>query len=253
LAACGSDVRHLLEEAEARWRSGQYEEAIRLNTLLYQKDPAGRLAPRALLNLGNIYYLNLRRLDPAIETYQRIVGEFPATSEALKAHEQLAEIYVHEIGDLTQAIAEYETLLRSNRLDHPQEIQFRLANAYFKGDDYDRALRELRRLQEAGVGGHLADQVSLRIGNIYQIEKKYEDAVAAYGKVSTSPCMECRRRALLSLMESYEALFDFDRAIEAVGQLDRVPQNEGRIEQEVRRLTEKRKRVLSADPSIWTP
>jgi TolA-binding protein len=77
LAACSLDSRRLVETAQARWREGNYEDAIRLNTLLYQRDPRGRYAPDALLGLGDIHYLNLRRLDRAIEAYQKLIAEFP--------------------------------------------------------------------------------------------------------------------------------------------------------------------------------
>ena len=46
-----------------------------------------------------------------------------------------------------------------------------------------------------------------------------------FEKVSASPCIECRRRAIVHLMETYEAQRDFDRAIEAIRKLD-SPEND---------------------------
>lgn len=250
LTGCNSSSRQMLELAEARWREGNYDDAIRLNTLLYKRDREGKFGAQALLNIGNIYYLNLRQLKDALENYTRLVEEFPDRPEAYKARLQLAAIYANEIGDLNQAISEYDRILTWPQLENRQEIEFNRANTFFRKDDYIGALRELRRIEEAGVTGHLADQVALKIGNIYQIQNRYDDAVAMFQKVSVSPCIECRRRAIVHLMESYEAQRDFDRAIEAVRKLD-SPENDVRIAREVTRLSERRDQVGSGTVLDW--
>jgi outer membrane protein assembly factor BamD (BamD/ComL family) len=249
-AACSSDIRQMRDQAEARWREGKYEDAARLNQLLYDRDARGRFAAPALLDLGTIYYLNLRQLDRAIATFQKIIVEFPHGREARRAREQLAEIYRNEIGDLTQAIHEYEKLLESDAIDNRSEIQFRMADTFFKLNDFDRALRELRRIEDGGVSGHLADQVRLKIGSIYQIRKRYEDAAAVFDKASGSPCIECRRRAVFNLAETYELMFDYERAIATIQKLDRTPEDEARIAREVARLADKQQRV-NATPVEW--
>lgn len=248
--ACNSSSRQMLEQAEARWREGNYDDAIKLNTLLYKRDHGGKFAPQALLNIGNIYYLNLRKLKDAVEYYNRLVEEYPGGPEEYKARLQLAAIYANEIGDLNQAISEYDHILQMPRVENRQEIEFQRANTFFRRDDYTGALRELRRIEESGVTGHLADQISLKIGNIYQIQNRYDDALPLFEKVSASPCIECRRRAIVHMMETYESQRDFDRAIEAIRKLD-VPENEARIAKEVSRLSERRSQVGSRTIIDW--
>jgi tetratricopeptide (TPR) repeat protein len=248
LAACNSDSQQLLERAEARWREGNYEDAIRLNTLLYQRDPQGKYAAQALLKMGDIYYLNLRQVKNATETYNRLVSELPGRREEYIARQQLAAIYENEVGDLTQAIFEYDKILEAKDLDNRTEIEFQRANAYFKQRSYDRAWRELRRIEDAGVTGHVADQVCLKLGNIGQIRGQYQDAVSYFQRVSESPCPECRRRAILNLADSYEALFNFDKAIDTFGKLDRSDKQ--LAEKEVARLKSK-KRWLGSHTDPW--
>lgn len=251
IPACNSDSRRLLEQAETRWREGHYDEALQLNTLLYKREREGRYGPQALLNIGNIYYLNLRQLREAIANYNKLVQEYPGRPEEYKARQQLAEIYANEVGDLNQAIAEYDRLLDWPGLENRREIEFLRANTFFRREDYAGALRELRRIEEQGVTGHLADQVYLKIGNIYQIQNRYEDALGMFQKVSESPCLECRRRAILHLMETYESVMDFDRAIEAIRKLDSSADNV-RIAREVTRLSERRREVGSESVMDWT-
>jgi tetratricopeptide (TPR) repeat protein len=243
---CNSSSRQLLEQAEARWREGNYEDAVRLNLLLYDRDSRGRYAATALLNAGNIYYLNLRQLNKAIETYQKLVTELPGSAEEGKAREQLADIYANELGDLTQAIYEYDLVLSSKQIENPAEIQFRRANAYFKLNDFDRSLRELQRIEDAGVTGHLADQVRLKIGTIYQIRKRFENALDSFRRVTESPCIECRRRALLSLAQTYEAVYDFDNAIDTLQRLGRTGENPEQIHREIVRLAAKQDSVAAS-------
>jgi tetratricopeptide (TPR) repeat protein len=249
LWACNADERQMLAQAEGRWRDGNYEDSIRLNMLLYQREPQGRYAARALLNIGNIYYLNLRQMKDAIEAYRRLVDELAGRPEEMMARQQLARIYANEVGDLTQAIIQYDRLLEMNDLDNRIEIQYQRANAYFRQQDYSRALRELLRIEEAGISGHLAHQVYLKIGNIYQIQRKYADAAACFLKVAEAPCQECRRQAILELAETYESLYDIHAAIESIHKLDRSPENDRFIAREEERLREKSRRMDSGPPA----
>ncbi len=250
VAGCNSNERQLLSQAEERWRDGNYEDAIRLNTLLYERDHQGRYAARAMLNIGNIYYLNLRQLRNAIDWYEKLVDELPGRPEEYAARRQLASIYA-ATGDLTRAIVQYDKLLEMKTLENRDEILYERAGAYFKQEDLYRALRELRRLEESGISGHLADQVGLKIGNIYQIQHKYDDAVAYFQRVSQAGCRECRRQAILDLASTYESLYDFERAIATIRKLDPGPENQRFIDQEAARLQGKRKRVDSGPVPLW--
>jgi len=243
LAGCNADEKQLLGRAEARWREGNYDDAIRLNTLLYERNHQGQFAAQALLNIGNIYYLNQRKLRDAITAYEKLIDVFPGTTEERKAREQLAKIFENEIGDLTAAIAQYDKLLERTDLENRSEVQYLRANIHFKKDEFNQALLELRRLEAGGISGHMAHLVYLKIGAIYQIQHKYEDALSCFQKVADAPCPDCRRHATLDMVKTYESLFDFERAIEAMKKLDPSPENRKLIEQEIARLHQKRKVV----------
>jgi len=153
--------------------------------------------------------------------------------------------------DLTEAVNQYDRILERTDLDDRLEIEFRRANAYFKMEDYSRALRQLRRMEEAGVAGHLADQICLKIGNIYQIQRRYEDAKGYFERVEQSPCPECRHRAITSLAETYESLYDFQKAIETIRKLDRTPENDRRVAEQEKRLLEKERKMSSGNTGAW--
>jgi tetratricopeptide (TPR) repeat protein len=251
LSGCNSDARQLQQRAEVRLREGNYEEAVQLNRLLYLKDPQAKTAAQALLTIGDIYYLQMRRIKDAVEAYKKLVDEFAGRPEEYKARLQLATIFENEMADLTQAVAEYDLILQSPELDNRFDIEFRRANAYFKMEDYNRALRDLRRLEEAGVSGHLAHQVYLKIGSIYQIQRRFEEAESYFQRVKESPCLECRRRAIMSLAETYEAVYDVTHAIETIQKLDHTPENDRIVTREVARLKEKERRLGTENTQPW--
>ncbi len=251
LAGCNADEKQLLGRAEARWREGNYDDALRLYTLLYERDHQGAHAGQALLRIGDIYYLNLRRMRDAIRSYEKLVDEFPGHPEEYVAREQLAKIFENEIGDLSAAILQYDRVLENKSLDNRAEILYLRANAYFKKEEFTRSLRQLRQLEESGVSGHLGHQVELKIGAIYQIQRKYEEALPYFRKVADAPCPECRRQAILDLTETYEALYDFNRAIETVKRLDPDPQNQALIDREVQRLENLRRKTDSGPVLSW--
>jgi tetratricopeptide (TPR) repeat protein len=250
-AACNSGERQLLDRAEAAWRGGRYDEAIRTYTLLYDHDHQGKYAARALLSIGNIYYLNLRQIKDAVEAYSRLVDELAGRDEEAAARQQLAQIYSNEIGDLTQAVAQYDKLLDMKGLENRTEILSLRASAYFKQNDFHRALREFRKLEDDGVTGHTAHLVFLKIGAIYQIQHKYEESVTYFENVATAACAECRRKAILDLAETYEYLYDFNRAIQTLNRLDANAENAALISGETRRLEDKRNRVNITGELNW--
>ncbi len=252
-AACNSESQRLLDQAEISWRKGNYEEAIQANLNLYRRDGRGRYAAHALLNIGNIYYLNLRQLKEAIEYYDKLTQEFPDKPEALQARRQLASIYANEevIRDLDQAIAQYDRLLDANGLTDRPEIEYQRADAYFQKGEYDRALRALLNLEDSGISGRLAAQTALKIGDIYQLEKRFPEAIEPFRKALASNCPECRQRAILSLAETYEYLLNFDMAIETIRLLDKTRENEKFIFREVERLTKMRKEVERTGSLNW--
>ncbi len=245
LSACNSDQRQLLDQAEARWREGNYDDAVRLNKLLYERDHQGRFAAQSLLNLGDIYYLNKREPANGVEFYKKLIDEFPGKPEEPIARKQLIRIYENEYSDLTQAIAQYDKLLEMKTLDDRQQLLYERANLYFKKQEYHQALRELRQLEDDGVRDHLSHLVFLKIGNIYQIDRKYEEAIPYFEKVAAAACIDCRRQAILELSSTYESLYKFDKAAEVIKRLDPTPDNKRVIAAEVRRLQEKRRRVDS--------
>ena len=124
-------------------QQNRFDEAtVLLKTV--QKNERADLAARAALGLAMIPYFQ-KNLDEAEKNLNAVVKKFPKTPAAIEAKSQLAQI-AFEKGNETVAIQRYQEITES---DQPGASEF-------------------------------VEEALLRIGDIYEKQKKYADAVVAY-------------------------------------------------------------------------
>lgn len=251
LVGCGSTDHKLYQKADNLWRNKRYEEAVKLYERTFTRYPRNKLADTALFEAANIYYYNLRRVNRAMELYRKLLDEYPQSSHAIEARWRLGEIYELEVGDFLRALGEWEAILRQlpqgrKRLEALQ----RLGDCYLRfgerPEDLDHALLCYLQIAHSGQSGHLSDQANLKIGNIYQMQKKYKASLEPFLQVQKETgCKECRYAAQRGLIESYELLRDYERAIDMAKQLEVPPSTTEYKEATLRRLRLERSRSAS--------
>jgi len=204
-----------MAQAQARWRVGAYEEAVSLYESVSRNYPASRYADDALWEIATIYYFNYYDVNRALTCFQRLATGYPGTPLAKESHLKLAEINEVVLKDVSTAIEHLNQALsedpsiRSRRL-----ICFKLGSAYLKLDRFDDARRQFASIVMDGLDDHLSDRASNRIGSILQIRKKYDESVPFFERVlKRTKCTDCRARAKLGLIESYEFMDDLPKAI----------------------------------------
>ncbi len=210
-----NEVRVQMAQAQARWRVGAYEDAIALYESVSHNYPASRYADDALWEVATIYYFNYYDVNRALSCFQQLATGYPGTPLAKESHLKLAEINEVVLKDLRTAIENLNLALsedpsiRSRRL-----ISFKLGSDYLKLDRFDDARREFASIANDGLDDHLADQSSIRIGSILQIGKRYDESLPFFQRVlDRTKCADCRARAKLGLIESYEFMDDLPKAI----------------------------------------
>src|SRR5947207_1235085 len=102
LTGCG---RHgaLLDQAQAAWDSGDYASAVARYEEFLKDNPRHEQAAVVRFQVGNIYYLNLRQYDRAIQHYIHLLEDFPHAPQAVLTTQRLAECYV-ALGTRREAI-----------------------------------------------------------------------------------------------------------------------------------------------------
>lgn len=239
-----SEVRVQFSRAREEWRAERYHGAISLLETLRSDYPESRLADDALWEIAIIYYINLHDIDRALQSFDDIVAQYPGSPLATEARLKLAEIYEMELNELPKAIEQWEATLASGHLgvDREAQIRFRIADAYFRVNQFEQSLEALQVLLKEPGDEYLRQQMRVRIGTIHQIRKEYEKSIDMFQAVlEGNACKDCRIRARLALIESYEFLDRLPEAIELARTIDASEYPAGMKEDLLQRLREKQR------------
>ncbi|HLU99959.1 MAG TPA: tetratricopeptide repeat protein [Acidobacteriota bacterium] len=246
-----SEVRVQFSRAREDWRAERYEAAISLLENLRREYPNSRLADDALWEIATIYYVNLYDIDRALASFEELVSQYPSSPVATEARLKLAEIYELELNELPEAVAQWTAALARGHLSDAEEAQvrFRVGDAYFRLNQFDDSLEVLQSLLKDTSDEYLRQQIRLRIGTIHQIRKEYEKSIDMFLAVlESNACKDCRTRARLSLIESYEYLDRLPEAIEVARTMDTSEYPTGMKDNLLQRLLEKQRYY---EPRLW--
>jgi TolA-binding protein len=220
LSACPADPARHLEKARELSFQRQPEEALReyeeVLSLLAKKDgsKARALLVPALKGAGDLCYLELKKVQRAVELYQTLVRRFPDVPEALDARANLADI-LRSAGDRRGAVAELSSIVQSFP-DAPEVDRYLYAAAkdYFDLGDYNQAIVEARALQRRYPESiHVADSQML-IATALSLQGDPEKAIEAYSElIDRWPDSELASRARF---EQAKVLAELEREQEAV-------------------------------------
>jgi tetratricopeptide (TPR) repeat protein len=251
LASCGRGAADALSRANEAWQAGDYEAAVEEYERYLEENPSGGAADQARLQLANINFLNLRRYDRARVWYKEFLDNAPLHPEAPDARERLAES-LSETGRSYEAIAEYENLNPPDQAER-RRVRLRIADLYYDQKNYSQALTEYEKVIE-GVGyDQLCEQAYLRQAAVYHLGRsQFDQAIAAYEKITANTDdPEVKRRAIFGMSDCYAGLFQFDRAMQLLRNLE-DSKDQSYINDRIAQL-EDQKREMSRVPEIkWT-
>jgi tetratricopeptide (TPR) repeat protein len=91
----------------------KYDDALRSFESIYKEAPSSEYAPKALLAMGWIYEKDIQEYDKAFEVYQNLVNDYPASVYAKKVKSKVAEV----IKARSNTGKEEETSKKESQLD----------------------------------------------------------------------------------------------------------------------------------------
>jgi outer membrane protein assembly factor BamD (BamD/ComL family) len=244
----------LYRTAEAYWEQGKYQDAAQYYERLLSLYPRGKFRAKVLLDAANTYYYYLRNAHRAIDLYRIAIADSPDAKTQLYARRCLGEIYLRDVGDLSQALEEYSNLRREEQADKErQEVSFTLGEIHFRRNELAQSLGEFRRVADDPSNAHLQDKANLSIGSIYQLQRKQSSAVIPFEKVlEHTQCAECRHQARLGLVDVYEAEEKFDAALRILSGIGGSAELDDFKKREIKRIEEKRS-VLHVESAVnWS-
>ncbi len=240
------------ERAQTSWRTGDYPEAIELYERVHRLYPTSSYAVRALFELGNLNYINSHNIDQAVENFQLLVAEYPHSAQAVDAYMRLGEINEIELQDLPAAIACWKRVLEMDvPLERRRDLLFRIGNAYFKLDQFDRAIRAFEEVLRDGIHDDLAQQANIRLGTIFQIGGDHQGSIPYLRAVLEHESRpNYRLQAQLGLIESYEFLDDLASATEVAASIDATDPASAEMKADLLARLGKKQKLY--EPKLWT-
>ena len=213
-------------EAERLLARGDYQEAQAGFVSIYRRHPSFHLAPQALFQSGEILNVYQRNYDEALLAYLLLQKDFPENPLARRAQEQVAEIYKNRLRDYRKAIVAYQKLLDGG--DDQDQIQYQLADCYFRLEDYRQARSEFEKLSSRYPGSKLQAEVRYRIGVTFSLEGNQSEALKAFREVANRwPESDYALEALFSQASALEERDELPAALKLLeGLRGRYPQKE---------------------------
>jgi len=243
----------LLDQAQAAWDSSDYPTAAARYEEFLKDNPHHAQAELAHFQVGNIYYLNLRQYDRAVQHYIHLIEDFPHSPHLTQARQRLAESYV-AMGKPREAIKEYETLSTSlSGTPEWRRVRLSIADLYYDLNDLSQALAEYQKVTKALDGAppydELVERADLRIGGIRYLRDEFEEAIPVYQTVAErSRDANIRRQARLGLADCYVRTFQYDDAVKVLEQIERDPKAPEAIPRRIAAIREQQRQHNFSQP-----
>lgn len=174
--------------ARAYQLQGEWKNSI--DILETAQDSSGQIPGSVLLQIGNIYYDELKNEKSALSTFRRVIDSSPDSSSQAEAQMKIGMIYLQK-EDYPQAKSE---LAKVNRF-YPRAIsfvatsQYLIAQIYEKEGEWERALNEYNWLMVNNPLSPEGLDSPLRIVSYYQrenpalVKESVEKALSHYNEL----------------------------------------------------------------------
>ena len=195
-------------------RERKFYNAIEYYLSFVYKNPEHPRSPEALFEIGKIQQMMLGEVDKSIETYRKLVANYPINIYTVQAQRRIADIFKNNYSNYRQALTEYDKLIRAVPNDKSAaEVQFEIADCYTLLHEYDQADLEYQALIEKYPLYENIEQVFVKKGTNAYISGKYEMAIENYQKaLNLFPETKFKSDVIFGLASSYDELDDFEKA-----------------------------------------
>lgn len=202
---------------------GDYRQAIPyLNKVIAQ--PNNPNAPNAMLRLG-LAYSSLNNNPEAINTYQKVVTQFPNSPEAGEALQSLRTLYVNS-GQPDAYLSFLKSTGRTVTSSTEDSITYSAGEASFGNEQYANAISQLNNYLTKFPNGKFQLKANFYLAESYYNQKDYSNALTHYAAVladGTSPFSE--RAALQASSISFYQNKDYNKALGYFNQLKQLSTN----------------------------
>ncbi|MBX3241240.1 MAG: tetratricopeptide repeat protein [Chitinophagaceae bacterium] len=200
-----------LEIAKTYLADERYREAIPYLNNVIDAPAATNLKPEAQLKLGLSYY-NLDNNKEALTQFKKLVTQYPNSTEANEAVDNLRAIYSAE-GKTGEYVDFMKSIGRAVTVNEEDNLTYRSAENKYIDKDFNAALTGFNNyLNKFPDGQHALDAFFLR-SEIYNMRKDWKNAAAGYAEVAERGASKYAERAASQAGQIYYfQLEDYEKA-----------------------------------------
>lgn len=182
-----------------------YQQALDYYEGIYRRNPTFHLAAQALFQGAEIKNLYQKRYPEALLDYLTLQQKYPDESALVRDSQvRIAEIYKIRQRDYPRAATEYRKAL-SLGVEHPDQIQYEIADSYFRQEDYPQAVEAFAGLRRDYPHSPLLAEAGYRVATVYSLLGESEAAIQTFREVTerwpTSPYAIEARFGLAAVLE----------------------------------------------------
>ncbi len=146
----------------------------------------GMLADDIYLGQANLFS-ETKRYQESIETYSRLISDFPNNARIAEAHLGKANIY-YLLKNYSKAIKEYKSIIdgfseKDSHVEIVEKAFFGLAWTYLKMGDIDQSINHFYKIIDQTESKIIKASALTQIGDAYQDKGDLEKALKIYDKI----------------------------------------------------------------------
>lgn len=187
----------LFQMAESYVKLNQADKALETYKRVVSDYPTSSYVKKSLLGMGLIYFNSNRNTD-AIQCYKKIISDYPGSPEAENALIGLKNVYV-DLNDVDSYYSYVKGLgvLTSADLIEQDSLSYQASEKVYMSGDYPRAVQSFRNYLENHPDGRFLLHAHFYKGDCHYRANEYEDALTSFNYIIDRPKSRFTESALL--------------------------------------------------------
>ena len=207
-------INSLFRSGQSYYRLQYYVQAIETWDRLVREYPDSKLAVESMFNIADIYF-RANHFGEADSVYQVLISSYPEDPLAVESALKLAQS-AYNAGDYETSVARYQAFIdKYPENEKNKEALEGIQLSYYQMGQIDQASETLKKVIDQTTNSDLAIDARYRIAiNNFQ-EKKYQEAIEAFKEILTLyPNSSYAVDAQFALSKCYVAQEDYKSASE---------------------------------------
>jgi len=186
LTSCTSyRQERLIEKSDQQVSQGKYREGAEFLRKAIQLQADSKQGAKAAYKLGFVQETYLSDPNSALFSYEEFIRLSKDPTSQYEVQKRIADLYFEHVENLEKAITAYRRLmsLSPNSLES-DSFQYRIANAYYRQNEFAQARIEYESLIEKFPKSQFVIRSRYDVANTYFLERHYDVGLEAFKQIA---------------------------------------------------------------------